>query len=145
MSGMTSNRPYLIRALYDWISDNGLTPYILVEAAHPDVRVPSVAVRDGKVVLNIAMRAVDQLELGNEAVRFHARFSGVSFPVSVPVSAIQAIYAQENGQGMMLPPEDEQPGSEPEPPQDGDGPDGGSNDPAPGKSTKGPPRLRVVK
>lgn len=143
---MISKRPYLIRALFDWISDNGLTPYILVDASSPDVRVPSAAIRDGKVVLNIALRAVEQLELGNERVSFHARFSGVSFPVSVPVAAIEAIYAQENGQGMLLPPEAENAGPEGDPPPEG-GPRGKPHaDEGGERRPKGrPPRLRVVK
>jgi len=103
---MTSNRPYLLRALYEWISDNGLTPYILVDATVQGVITPPHVVKDGRVVLNIAMRAVSQLELGKEAIRFLARFSGVSQSVEVPLSAVLAIYAQENGQGMMFPPEE---------------------------------------
>ena len=82
--GMTSNRPYLLRAMYDWISDNGLTPYILVDAAAPGVEVPQSAVKDGRVVLNVAARAVAQLELGMDRVRFMARFSGVSRSVEAP-------------------------------------------------------------
>src|SRR5690348_9132466 len=105
-SAMTSNRPYLLRAIYDWISDNGFTPYMLVDAARPGVRVPAAAIRDGKVVLNIAMRAVANLELGNDRIRCMARFGGVSQPLDVPVAAVQAIYAQENGQGMMFPSEE---------------------------------------
>lgn len=100
---MTSQRPYLLRAMWDWISDNGLTPYLLVDAMQPGVRVPPHTVQDGRVVLNVADRAVGQLELGDEAIRFHARFGGVSHPVSVPVAAVIAIYARENGQGMALP------------------------------------------
>jgi stringent starvation protein B len=103
---MSSNRPYLLRAMYDWITDNGLTPYLLVDAQQPGVQVPAFAVKDGKVVLNIAMRAVDQLDLGNDRVRFQARFSGSSHALSIPLPAVEAIYAQENGQGMMLPPDD---------------------------------------
>lgn len=103
---MSSNRPYLLRAIYDWITDNGLTPYLLVNAQQPGVQVPAFAVKDGKVVLNIAMRAVDQLDLGNERIRFQARFSGASHALSIPMAAVEAIYAQENGQGMMLPPDD---------------------------------------
>src|SRR5690242_19491461 len=102
---MTSNRPYLLRAIYDWISENGFTPYILVDAGRPGVRLPASAVRDGRVVLSIAMRAVANLELGNDRIRCTARFGGVSQPIHVPVSAVQAIYAQENGQGMMFPEE----------------------------------------
>lgn len=103
---MSSNRPYLLRAIYDWISDNGLTPYLLVDAAAPGVQVPPSAIKDGKVVLNIATRAVDALELGNRQVRFLARFGGVSQGIQLPLPAIEAIYAQETGQGMMLPPDD---------------------------------------
>lgn len=113
--GMTSNRPYLLRAMYDWISDNGLTPYILVDAAAPGVEVPQSAVKDGRVVLNVAARAVVQLELGMEKVRFLARFSGVSRTVEAPMHAILAIYAHENGQGMMFPAENQPP----QPPAEG--------------------------
>ena len=107
--GMTSNRPYLLRAMYDWISDNGLTPYILVDAAAPGVEVPQSAVKDGRVVLNVAARAVAQLELGMDKVRFMARFSGISRNVEAPMHAILAIYAHENGQGMMFPAENAPP------------------------------------
>ncbi len=100
---MSSNRPYLLRALYEWVTDNGLTPYILVDATVPQVRVPPGVAKDGKVVLNIAMRAVEKLEMGNEALTFSARFSGASQYLYIPVVAIIAIYAQETGQGMMLP------------------------------------------
>lgn len=106
---MTSNRSYLLRAMYDWISDNSLTPYILVDAAAPGVDVPRSAVKDGRVVLNVAARAVAQLDLGKDFVRFTARFSGVSQTVEVAMSAILAIYAQENGQGMMFPAENQPP------------------------------------
>lgn len=106
---MTSNRPYLLRAMYDWISDNGLTPYILVDAAAPGVHVPKSAVKDGRVVLNVAARAVAQLDLGKDHVRFTARFSGVSQSVEVPIAALLAVYAHENGQGMMFPAENEPP------------------------------------
>lgn len=100
---MTSHRPYLLRALYEWIADNGMTPHVLVDARLPGVRVPPHTVKDGRVVLNIADRAVAKLELDNEGVRFTARFGGVSYPVSVPVEAVIAIYARETGQGMALP------------------------------------------
>ncbi|MCG6117696.1 MAG: ClpXP protease specificity-enhancing factor [Aquimonas sp.] len=102
----SSNRPYLLRAIYDWISDNGLTPYLLVDASFAGVQVPPASIKDGKVVLNIATRAVDALELGNAQVRFLARFGGVSQAIHLPLPAIEAIYAQETGQGMMLPPDD---------------------------------------
>lgn len=100
---MTSHRPYLLRALYEWIADNGMTPHILVDAQQPGVQVPAHTVKDGRVVLNIAERAVAKLQLDNESVRFTARFGGVSHPVSVPIAAVLAIYARETGQGMALP------------------------------------------
>ena len=102
---MSSQRPYLLRALYEWIADNGMTPHVLVNAAMPRVRVPRHAVKDGRIVLNIADRAVAKLEMGNEAIRFTARFAGVSQTVSVPLEAVIAIYARETGQGMALPEE----------------------------------------
>ncbi|WP_300614916.1 ClpXP protease specificity-enhancing factor [Dokdonella sp.] len=111
---MTSNRPYLLRALYEWISDNGLTPYLLVDAAGDGVRVPPGTAKDGRVVLNIAARAVSQLDMANEHISFLARFSGVSQSVHVPMAAVLAIYAQENGQGMMF--SSESPSTEPPPP-----------------------------
>jgi stringent starvation protein B len=100
---MTSNRPYLLRALYEWISDNQMTPYLLVDAGGEGVQVPASAVKDGRVVLNIAARAVAQLDIGGREVHFLARFGGVSQSVRVPLPAVIAIYAQETGQGMMLP------------------------------------------
>lgn len=99
---MTSNRPYLLRAVHEWICDNGLTPHIVVDAGKPGVEVPPQAITDGRVVLNLAPRAVTRLEIGNEVITFTARFGGVSRAVSVPVAAVQAIYARENGQGMLL-------------------------------------------
>ncbi|MBB6598663.1 ClpXP protease specificity-enhancing factor [Luteimonas sp. MC1825] len=100
---MTSHRPYLLRALYEWIADNGMTPHLLVDATQPGVRVPAHTVKEGRVVLNVADRAVSRLEMDNDAVRFTARFGGVSQPVLVPIAAILAIYARETGQGMALP------------------------------------------
>lgn len=102
---MTSQRPYLLRALYEWIADNGMTPHVLVDARMPGVRVPAHAVKDGQVVLNIAERAVARLDMDNDALRFSARFGGVSQSVVVPMAALIAVYARETGQGMALPPE----------------------------------------
>jgi stringent starvation protein B len=102
---MTSHRPYLLRALYAWIADNDMTPHLLVDASRPGVQVPAFAVNDGKVVLNVAARAVASLEIGNDAITFTARFGGVSHHVWVPVTAVLAIYARETGQGMALPEE----------------------------------------
>lgn len=103
LPAMTSHRPYLLRALYEWIVDNGMTPHVLADATRPGVRVPPSAVNDGRVVLNIAERAVARLQMDNDALRFTARFGGVSHPVDVPMGAILAIYARETGQGMVLP------------------------------------------
>jgi stringent starvation protein B len=99
---MTSNRPYLLRAVHEWICDNGLTPHIVVDAAKPGVQVPPQSISEGRVVLNLAPRAVSRLDIGNDLITFMARFGGVSQSVSVPVAAVQAIYARENGQGMLL-------------------------------------------
>jgi stringent starvation protein B len=100
---MSSNRPYLLRALYQWIADNGMTPHLLVDATQEGVQVPKSSVKDGRVVLNIAARAVVQLDMGDRELSFKARFGGVSQSVLVPMPAVMAIYAQETGQGMMLP------------------------------------------
>ena len=99
---MTSNRPYLLRAVHEWICDNGLTPYVVVDAAQPGIQVPPQSVSEGRVVLNLAPRAVARLEIGNDAITFMARFGGVSHAVTLPIAAVQAIYARENGQGMLL-------------------------------------------
>ncbi|MGQ3889886.1 ClpXP protease specificity-enhancing factor [Legionella sp. CNM-1927-20] len=97
---MTSNRPYLIRAIYDWIVDNNLTPHILVNAEHPDVQVPQDYVNGGRIVLNISPQACRGLHLENDRVVFTARFSGVTHQIFVVPAAILAIYAKENGRGM---------------------------------------------
>jgi len=107
--GMTSNRPYLLRALYEWITDNGLTPHVLVDAAYDGVDVPSHAIQQGKVVLNIASSATENLQLENETIFFKARFSGQPYPITVPMAAVIAIYARENGQGMMFAQDDNTP------------------------------------
>ena len=140
-SSMTSHRPYLLRALYEWIADNGMTAHLLVDATQPGVRVPAHTVKDGKVVLNIATRAVAHLDLGNEAVAFTARFGGVSHPVSVPVSAVLAIYARETGQGMALPEDSGPTDAGDEPPMPPSDPAGG-DEPAPPKRGG---HLRIVK
>lgn len=100
---MTSSRPYLLRAVYEWIADNDLTPQIVVDAQQDRVQVPSAYVREGKIVLNVSPTAVRGLELGNERVEFSARFDGTAFDVVVPVDAVLAIMARENGTGMSFP------------------------------------------
>ncbi len=141
---MSSNRPYLLRAIYDWISDNNLTPYILVDAGFAGVRVPPQVIKNGQVVLNLAMRAVANLDLGNEWISFQARFSGQSHTIQIPVHAVLALYAQENGQGMMFP-ADEEGGDSPTPPAT-DTHDTVKKLPTEGdKPKRGAPHLRVVK
>lgn len=144
MAEMTSNRPYLVRALYDWICDNGLTPYVLVDAAAAGVRVPPQAVKDGRVVLNIAPRAVSKLELADDVISFQARFSGVPMLVLAPMPAILAIYAMENGQGMLFPPEAETPSAETMS-NPSDEPPGADSGPLPGKPGDKLNHLRVIK
>lgn len=105
MSQLSARRPYLLRAFYDWLLDNQLTPHLVVDINLQGVQVPLEYARDGQIVLNIAPRAVGNLELGNDEVRFNARFGGVPRQVSVPMAAILAIYARENGAGTMFEPE----------------------------------------
>lgn len=105
VSQLTPRRPYLLRAFYEWLLDNQLTPHLVVDVTLPDVRVPMEYARDGQIVLNIAPRAVGNLELSNDEVRFSARFGGVPRQVSVPLAAVLAIYARENGAGTMFEPE----------------------------------------
>src|SRR3546814_865413 len=143
---MTSHRPYLLRALYEWIADNGMTPHVLVDATQAGVRVPPHTVKDGRVVLNIADRAVARLEMDNDSIRFTARFGGVSHPVTVPISAVLAIYARETGQGMGLPAETGGSGEPAEPGADAaaDAADpsvGGPGDDAPPPPRGGPPPV----
>jgi stringent starvation protein B len=129
---MTPNRPYLLRALFEWIGDNGMTPHILVDAGAAGVDVPDQAVQKGKVILNIDEAAVRDLNLGNEWLTFSARFSGRSFNVTVPVDAVLAIYSKENGQGMMFAQGD-----------DSDSPDDPNSGPSSNSSKR--PHLTVVK
>jgi len=136
MEKMTSSRPYLIRALYEWIVDNDATPYVLVDALVSGVEVPEQHIQDNKIVLNIAPMAVEALTLGDDAISFSARFSGKSINLLVPTEAVLAIYARENGQGMMF---NDEPGSTNPP----DNPPGGSNS-NDGKP-KPKPALHVVK
>jgi len=132
---MIPSRPYLIRAFYDWITDNLWTPYLLVNAEFEHVSVPQVYVDNGKIVLNVSFNAVKSFEVTNSEVTFTARFNGMKEDVFVPVGAVEAIYAFENGQGMHFSDYD----MTPQPDDSADVP-GDS-----GKGKKGPPNLRVVK
>lgn len=100
---MSSTKPYFIRAIHEWCSDEGFTPYLAVQVS-PRTRVPREFVRDGQIVLNVSLDATHQLQLGNEEISFQTRFNGASFPVLVPVEDVVAIYARENGQGMAFEP-----------------------------------------
>ncbi|MDP3007794.1 MAG: ClpXP protease specificity-enhancing factor [Methylococcales bacterium] len=126
---MTSLKPYLIRSIYEWILDNQLTPYLLVDAENDSAILPMQFVDDGKIVLNIRPEAVEALSLGNDTIEFNARFSGKPMHIIAPVVAVMAIYAKENGKGMVFNPEDE----------DTD------NTPPPEKTPPAKPALRVVK
>ena len=97
---MNSSRPYLVRALYEWIVDNDCTPHLLVNAEYPGVQVPPGFASDGQIVLNASPSAVRHLHMDNEAVSFEGRFGGVAHSLYIPSAAILAIYARENGQGM---------------------------------------------
>lgn len=130
MSAMTSNKPYMIRAVHEWILDNDCTPYIVFMADYPGVEVPQDFVRDGQITLNIAPTAVRDLSIDNEFVSFNARFGGIPTDISGPIGAVVAIFAKENGQGMGF--EVEMP---PEPPEESDD----------SKRLSGRPSLKVVK
>lgn len=130
---MTPSRPYLVRALNEWIVDNDMTPYLVVDAGIQGVSVPEDYVTNGQIILNISPGAISQLVVDNEAIEFSARFGGVPMQVYVPVVAVMAIYAKENGQGMVFGTE---PGA-PEPPSADD------DIPPPPPSNK--PSLKVVK
>lgn len=127
-----SRRPYLIRAIYEWATENGYTPHLLAAADYPGVVVPREYVQEGRITLNLAPVAVQNLDLRADPIWFAARFSGRTFDVQIPTGAVLAIFARENGEGIVF--------GEIEPPQPGDG---GSQEPAP--RPKGRPQLRIVK
>lgn len=112
---MTPNRPYLIRAFYEWIVDNGCTPYLLVNAYYPGVEVPQEHVSDGQIILNLAPSAIAALSLGNDMITFSTRFGGVPTEIFLPSPAILGIYARENGQGMIFDTTDDEPDPDPTP------------------------------
>ena len=135
---MTSNQPYLLRAFYEWIVDNNLTPYIVVDVNVPGTLVPQEHVRDGQIVLNISPSACGKLQMGNVDISFEARFSGMAKQLNVPVNAVLAIYAKENGAGTVFAGDEEfseEPTEVQEPPEPEATP----------PVKKGPPTLTVVK
>ena len=125
---MTSSRPYLVRAIHEWILDNEFTPHLLVDIEGEGVEVPAQQGQNGKIVLNISPQAVEGLMLGNDAIGFRARFGGIATDVYVPISSVLAVYAKENGRGMVFS-EDE----------DGPAPD------EPGAKSGKRPTLKIVK
>ena len=135
---MNSSRPYLVRALYEWIVDNGCTPHILVNAEYPGVRVPPGYASDGQIVLNVSPTAVRHLQMDNEAVSFEGRFGGVAQSLYIPSQAVMVVYARENGQGMVFDLEPPVPADDEEL-QDDDGP---SDEPP---RPSGRPSPKVVK
>lgn len=144
---MTSNRPYMIRALHEWILDNNFTPYILVNAFAEGVEVPQDYVKDGQIVLNISPQAIKTLNISNAAIEFEGRFGGIPTKVYAPMHAVMSIYARENGQGMMF--EADEPMPEPPAPVSGVDSSFADSDKGDGKSKKAgkgsKPSLRVVK
>ena len=142
---MSCSKPYCIRAMYDWIVDNDLTPYLVVDANAKGVRVPVEYVEDDSIILNISPKACRGLHLGNDRIVFSAGFGGLAMQIFVPPYAVKAIYAKENGQGMVFSEEDNQ--------QDNGGASAGTASPPSGslesdktKPTKpGKPKLKVIK
>jgi len=134
MAKERSTRPYLIRAIYEWCSDSGLTPYLSVKV-DAQTRVPPEYVKDGEILLNISHDATHRLTIGDETIQFSARFNGVSRECSVPVAAVIGIFARENSQGLFFPPETAAPGATAE------SPDAAPTPPSSG----GKPKLQIVK
>jgi stringent starvation protein B len=134
-SGAVSRRPYLLRAMHEWISDSGHTPHVIVDALRAGVEVPSAYVKDGKIVLNLSMTATQRLQLKNDGIEFDARFAGVAHHVRVPMSAVLGVYARETGEGMIFSE------AETEPPPSPSSPERLQTSPATGRRAK----LTVVK
>ena len=129
----TSRKPYLIRAMHEWISDNDFTPHIVIDAELEGVSVPRDQVSEGRLILNIGSRATEALHLGNETISFATRFSGTIHSVRLPCSAVLGIYARETGEGMIFTDESGDVGPD-------NGPEGGGAPPEPGR-----PTLKLVK
>ena len=135
---MISTRPYLVRAIYQWIIDNDLTPYVVINAEMPAVDVPSTYIEEGRIVLNVSPDATDQLKITNTRIEFDASFAGAVSHIEAPIKAILAIYARENGRGMVFNEDDDE----------DDGDDGGEGPPYTSGENGGKterPKLRIVK
>ncbi|MEY3610417.1 MAG: hypothetical protein RJB14_139 [Pseudomonadota bacterium] len=144
---LPSTRPYLIRALYDWCSENGFTPYVAVKVDN-SVQVPREYVQGGEIVLNVSMDATSSLKLGNDFIEFKARFGGKPREIMVPIHRVMAIYARENGQGMAFPVNDDEATSTDStelasPTQSS--PDDENKLPPPSPSSPGRPALKRIK
>ncbi|MGH8198339.1 MAG: ClpXP protease specificity-enhancing factor [Steroidobacteraceae bacterium] len=127
-AAQTSRRPYLVRAMHEWMTANNQTPHLVVDASAASAEVPKAYVRDGRITLNVSWQATQGLKLGNEWIEFSARFGGISQQVRVPIAAVLGIYARETGQGMLFQDEGESP------------------PPVPGPNDTGTrPKLRVIK
>lgn len=135
----SSQRPYLVRAMHEWMTDNGKTPHVVIDAGLPGVSVPVEHVQDGKIVLNCSYDATKNLVIGNDMIEFEARFNGAPHHVSAPIVAVLGIYARESGEGMLF--TDKQEEGESAQPADTDNDDG----PEPPTAGPGGPHLRVVK
>jgi stringent starvation protein B len=140
---MRSNRPYLLKAFYDWIVDSDFTPYITVDAHYSGVEVPQEFVTDGQIVLNIALRAVSNFDMNQQFISFTTRFGGIPIDILVPIAAVVSIYAHENGQGMVFE-LDDNPDNEP-PPVKGPTMVKSSNKNKKPSKSKSKPSLRVIK
>ena len=141
---MSSSKPYMIRAVYDWLLENDQTPYILIDAMQSGVEVPLEFVNDGKIVLNISPIASQNLHLGNSNIAFDARFGGIPMHVFAPVSAVMAIYSKENGRGMVFSEEEDWEDNN----HNGNGDHGGSTQgfgESKPKRPRGKPQLKVIK
>ena len=145
---LPSNKPYLLRAVYEWIVDNNATPHVALFAENPDVLVPEQFVEDGKIILNISPTAAEALLIDNESLSFSARFGGKPFNVYAPIGAVLALYASENGEGLSfdLEPFDDTPPEDPSPSVIGSVNNGGDKPNSSSKSKKSKrPSLKVVK
>jgi stringent starvation protein B len=145
---MKARRPYLLRAIHEWISDSHCTPHLVVDANAAGVEVPRQYVKDGKIVLNVSMSATANLRLGNEEVSFSGRFGGASMSVRVPIVAVLAIYARETGQGMIFAEDDADPPAQPPTGDTASAPGSPGDDPGPRPSTPTDSRrarFKVVK
>src|ERR1700722_20568009 len=134
-------RPYLLRAMHQWISDCGNTPHVIVDAERAGPQIPKAYVKDGKIVLNLSFTATQRLKLGNADVEFDARFSGVVHHVTFPVASVMGIYARETGEGMVFSDQD----LGPEPPRPTSTEEGSGTGSSSGAPPRARPQLKVVK